>query len=123
MPLPIPIAFGITDLDVGGAEKMLVALATGLDQTRWSPSVVCLQPAGALAQELTLAGIPVESLEIRSAADLPRALWRWRRILRQQRPQLLQTFLVHANILGRLAGRWARAPSSVVCASPTGGNR
>lgn len=113
MSLPIPIAFGITDLDVGGAEKMLVALATGLDRTRWSPSVVCLQPRGTLAERLTLRGIPVESLDIRSAADLPWALWQWRRILRQQRTRLLQTFLVHANVLGRLAGRWARVPKII----------
>src|SRR4051794_4082599 len=39
---PVPVALVITELDVGGAERALVALATGLDRRRWAPSVVGL---------------------------------------------------------------------------------
>ena len=38
------IALGITDLDVGGAEQALVALAMRLDRSRFSPVVYCLGP-------------------------------------------------------------------------------
>ena len=34
---PVPVALVITDLNVGGAERMLVALATRLDRRRWRP--------------------------------------------------------------------------------------
>ncbi|QDU63571.1 Alpha-D-kanosaminyltransferase [Planctomycetes bacterium Pan216] len=106
----VPIAFGITDLDVGGAERMLAELVTRLDRRRWSPSVVSLQPCGPLASKLIRHDIPVESLEMGGTRDLPAALRRWTTLLRERPPALLQTFLVHANILGRLAGTWAKVP-------------
>ena len=43
---PVRVALVITDLDVGGAERALVALATGLDRRRWEPSVIALGPEG-----------------------------------------------------------------------------
>lgn len=105
---PVDIAFGVTDLDIGGAERMLVELVARLDRNRWRPSVVCLQTPGFLARFLDERGIPVDSLEIRGATDFPRALGQWSRILRERRPALLQTFLFHANLLGRLAAASAK---------------
>ena len=61
---PVPVALVITDLDVGGAERALVALATGLDRRRWLPSVVALGGEGALAGPLRAAGIAVECLGV-----------------------------------------------------------
>src|SRR5215207_9199680 len=81
---PIPIAFGITDLDVGGAEKALVTLATRLDRSRWTPSVVCLQPEGPLADTLRKVDIDVLSLNVRSWRDVALALLRWRRELQKK---------------------------------------
>lgn len=107
------IAFGITDLDIGGAEHIMVELATRLDRTRWNPTVVCLQPAGPLAEKLRDCGIPVESLEMRGVRDTYKALRRWTAILKEQRPAILQTFLFHANLLGRFAGRRAGVPRIV----------
>ena len=108
--MPIRIAFGITGLDVGGAERTLVELAVRLDRQRWAPSVVCLQPPGPLAGDLRRHGIPVESLQMRHRGAVLGALLRWTRALRRQRPAILQTFLFHANVLGRLAGRSAGVP-------------
>lgn len=107
---PIPVAFGITDLDVGGAEKALVQLATRLDRSRWSPSVVCLQPEGPLAERLGPVGIEVLSLNIRSGRDVLPALMRWKIELRKRKPAILQTFLFHANLLGRFAAWSAGVP-------------
>lgn len=107
------IAFGITDLDVGGAERILVELTLRLHQRGWSPQVVCIQPAGPLARVLVDAGIPTQSLEARSLRTIAFAAWRWQRWLRRQKPVLLQTFLFHANLLGRLVGRWAGVPHIV----------
>src|SRR5688572_3295746 len=107
---PVRIAFGITDLDVGGAEKALLHLVARLDRTRWTPSVVCLQPAGPLAEPLREVGIAVESLKLRSWSGLPSAWQRWRRHLQKHRPAILQTFLFHANLLGRFVGNCARVP-------------
>src|SRR3954452_18192461 len=54
---PIPVTLVITDLDVGGAERALVALATRLDRRRWRPSVIALGLEGALAGPLRDSGI------------------------------------------------------------------
>lgn len=113
MSRPIPIAFGITDLDVGGAEKNLVELVTRFDRREWAPSVVVLQPPGPLAQVLAERGVPVQSLRMRSIRDLPGALYRWHGILRKEHPAILQTFLFHANLLGRMAGWLAGVPNRV----------
>ena len=105
---PVPIALVITDLDVGGAERAMVALATGLDRRRWSPSVVCLGPEGVLAETLKRGGIAVACLDVpRSPA---RAVWSLGRALRRIRPMLVQSFLFHANIAAKLAAPLAGRP-------------
>lgn len=102
---PVPIALGITDLDVGGAERTLVELAIRLDRAAWDPVVVCLQPPGPLASVLSEHDVRVESLNLSKASQVLQAFRRWCRVLRGHRPVLLQTFLYHANLLGRFAAR------------------
>jgi starch synthase (maltosyl-transferring) len=100
---PIRIAFCITDLDPGGAERALVQIVTRLDRSRWDPLVICLSRPGALVEPLQAAGIPVVCLGARRPTDLG-ILPRLYRELRRFRPRILQTMLFHANIAGRLIG-------------------
>jgi glycosyltransferase involved in cell wall biosynthesis len=106
---PLPIVFCITDLDRGGAEQALVQIVTRLDRREWSPHVICLTGEGELAVELREAGVPVTCLHAKRWWNLG-VLFRLKRELRRLRPAVLQTFLYHANILGRVAGRMARVP-------------
>lgn len=106
---PIPIAFCITDLDPGGAERCLAQVVTGLNRDAWRPAVFCLGRAGELAGVIESAGIDVTCLGARSPLNLA-VIPRLARRLRELRPQLLQTFLFHANLAGRLAGRMAGIP-------------
>jgi glycosyltransferase involved in cell wall biosynthesis len=106
---PVSITLVITDLDVGGAERALVALATGLDRGRWDPSVVCLDKEGALAAPLRASGIETACL----SADRRRPLQAVGRLvgaLRRFHPELVQSFLFHANIASRLAAPMAGRP-------------
>jgi glycosyltransferase involved in cell wall biosynthesis len=106
---PVPIALAITDLDVGGAERALVALATGLDRRRWTPSVVCLDKEGELAGPLREAGIETVCLGV----DRRRPIQAVRRLveaLRRFRPELVQSFLLHANVATRLGALLAGRP-------------
>ena len=99
----------ITDLDVGGAERALAALAARLDRRRWRPSVVCLGPEGRMAEPLRAAGIDPVCLGVkpnrpdRAISDLARAL-------RAERPWLVQSFLFHADVASRLAAPRAGRP-------------
>ncbi len=100
------LAFCITELDTGGAERALVELAIRLDRTDWETHVFCLAGSGRLVEVLTNAQIPVTCLGARGV----RSVWiiaELARQLRRVKPALLQTFLFHANIVGRLAGKLA----------------
>lgn len=109
---PIRIAFCITDLDPGGAERALVQIATRLDRECWDPAVYCLSGPGELVSVLEQAGIPVTCFGACGVRDLG-VVRRLAKEFRTFSPQVLQTFLFHANLLGRLAGYWASVPHIV----------
>jgi glycosyltransferase involved in cell wall biosynthesis len=106
------IAFCITDLDPGGAERCLFELATRIDRRRFEPVVYCLarRPAGnptSLADELEQAGIAVRCFGAGGWIALPKLVRRLGRQLIEDRPQIVQTFLFHANVIGARAARRA----------------
>lgn len=107
---PIPIAFCITELDRGGAEKAFCEVVLGLDRQVWAPRVFCLGPRSYFVDVLESRGIVVECFNGKGIWSLPSVFWRLKRSLRRFRPALLQTFLFHGNVIGRLAGRLAGIP-------------
>jgi glycosyltransferase involved in cell wall biosynthesis len=114
----IRIALCITELEVGGAERNLVELATRLDRDTWDPVVYCLKPRppadeASCVPPLEAAGIPVHCLGMRQIWHALPAIGRLRRRFVEQRPELVQTFLFHANLAGRLAARRAGVPRVV----------
>ncbi len=115
---PIRVALGITDLEVGGAEQALVELVCRLDRSRFAPAVFCLGPRpsgpeGRLVERLDTSGIEAEFLGAQHPAVLPRVLTRLIRWFHSTQPQVVQTFLFHANLVGRVAARWAGVPRVV----------
>ena len=112
---PIRVALCITDLDVGGAERCLQNLAVGLDRERFDPVVYCLGPRpenreASCVEPIESAGIPVHCLGASKPWHFPRTVRRLTRLLASQSPQILQSFLFHANFTGRLAARRAGVP-------------
>jgi len=109
---PIRIALCITELDAGGAERRLTELATRIDRSRFSPVVYCLAPPprredASCLPALIAAGVEVHCLGGRGVWQFPVVAHRLKRLLLAQKPQLVQTFLFHANVLGRFAARRA----------------
>ena len=111
------IDFIITELFVGGAERCLTALATGMAELGDDVRVFSIGslPAenrqdgeqGALVEKLQNAGIEIVSANantIREAVPAYRQLRQW---LKESRPDVCQTFLHHANVLGTLAANSA----------------
>jgi glycosyltransferase involved in cell wall biosynthesis len=101
------IVFCITELDPGGAERALTQLVTNLDRNEWDIAVVCLSGRGHFSEVIETAGIPVHYLNARSFLDLPRLFVRLFFTLRKLRPAIVQTFLFHANLMGRICARLA----------------
>jgi glycosyltransferase involved in cell wall biosynthesis len=106
------IALCITDLEVGGAERCLAELAARLDQSRFEPMVYSLAAPPSDSRRHCVAriedaGVPIVYLGATSVWSFWPAVAELRRLLASQRPQLIQTFLFHANVLGRFAGHLA----------------
>ncbi|MDA0591469.1 MAG: glycosyltransferase [Planctomycetota bacterium] len=110
---PVRIAFVITELDEGGAERALVQIVTRLDRDRWEPRVFSLAGRGPLTATLEDVEIPVFDCGATSASN-PLDIWRayasLKRELTSWQPQIVQTLLFHANLLGRLAAWRAHVP-------------
>ncbi len=110
---PKRILFLTTSLYAGGAELMLLRLLTGLDRRRFAPSVVSLIHLGPVSEKIRQLGISVRSLGMKPGKPDPVSLVRLVRWLRQDRPDMLQTWMYHADLLGGLAGRLAgRIPTA-----------
>lgn len=115
------VLYLIGTLDVGGAERQLVELASHIDR-RFDPAVCCLFAGGPLTTVLEQAGVRVLSARIRSVRGPQRlarlnALWRlpldafrtWR-LIRRYRPAVLHAVLFHSYVIGAFIGRLAGVP-------------
>jgi glycosyltransferase involved in cell wall biosynthesis len=98
----------ISGLGVGGAELMLARL---VESPNGNPNhrnvVVSLTSTGKVGVQLKALGIEVHALDMRFALDMPRAFWRLVRLIRAVRPDVVQTWMYHADLLGGLAARMA----------------
>lgn len=92
----------------GGAEAMLINLAETLDPDRFRSIVVAVnaKPWPHLAARLREAGVTLHDLE--GTAFLKReTMSKLRAILRQERPDIVQTWMHHADLVGGWAARLA----------------
>ena len=98
----------ITGLNDGGAEAVLFRLIT--HDTKNQHAVVSLTTEGKYGPALRDRGVPVVALE------MPRGRLTWRGVqtlwitLRQARPDVVQTWMHHADLLGGLVTRLAGVP-------------
>jgi len=98
----------ITDLDVGGAEVTVARLAAARRAS--TCAVVSLKTPGPVAEHLRADGIPVIGLGMRPGRPDARAWWRLVRLIRRYRPDVVQTWLYHADLMGIAAGAATRVP-------------
>jgi glycosyltransferase involved in cell wall biosynthesis len=112
----IKIAFVIGTLDLGGTEHQLVALAKGLDRSRFMPVVFCLTATGPLVADLEKAGLEIRCLGLRGLSiwrnpiQVAQCLLAFFADLKQEKPEIIHGFLFHAYVLGAFAARIARIP-------------
>lgn len=91
----------ITGLEPGGAEAVLLRMVSSLRDYRHV--VLSLGGRGAMAAPLEQAGARVETLGLRDPAKILAAPLRLREIIRRTSPDLIQSWLVHGNVLAALA--------------------
>jgi glycosyltransferase involved in cell wall biosynthesis len=102
-----------TSMGMGGADQQILILARAMRARGHQVRIVALAPLGPMGLEARAEGIPTESLELRRRlGDVPR-LARLVRMVRDWRPDVLHSHMVHANLLARAVRPVARMPPLV----------
>lgn len=97
----------ITGLNTGGAEVMLRELLRHSPRPEFDSQVISLTDIGSVGKSIQQLGFKVSSLGMRPQLPDPGALWRLSRRLKRIRPDVVQTWLYHGDVLGGLAARLA----------------
>jgi glycosyltransferase involved in cell wall biosynthesis len=100
----------ITGFHVGGTERQVVHLATGLDPSRFDVHVACLQQAGPLYGEMAACGLPLTAYPIKGflRVNTLRQQWRFASYLKKHAIDIVHAYgfypIVFAVLVARLAG-------------------
>jgi hypothetical protein len=104
----------ISGTGVGGAETMLHNVLTRLSPA-FKPHVISMVRTGTIGYNLRALGIPVESLDMRRGIPNPVALVRLIRQLRRLKPDVVHTWMYHADLMGGVAARIAGVSALAWC--------
>ncbi|MEM2352379.1 MAG: glycosyltransferase, partial [Thermoproteota archaeon] len=104
------LLFLITGLDYGGAETQLVRKLPMLKARGWEICVVSLLAPRAYVQDIEALGIPVISLGIQKKRLDPCAITRLATLIRQYKPHIVHSHMVHANLLARFIRLFVSIP-------------
>lgn len=94
----------ISGLGQGGAETVLHRLATAPGQDT-EHIVISMGEEGIFGPRLRSAGIPVYTLGMRAMPATVKGLWRLHKLLRSLAPDVVQTWMYHADLIGGLIAR------------------
>lgn len=105
-PRTLHVVHIISGLLHGGAETVLLRLATatGPDIRH---TVISMSGEGLLGPRLREAGIEVLTLDMQGVAGTARGVLRLFRLLRARRPDVVQTWMYHADLIGGVVARAA----------------
>ncbi|ABA88769.1 glycosyltransferase, WbnK-like family [Syntrophotalea carbinolica DSM 2380] len=101
------ISFVITGLGSNGAEMMLLKLLSNINRDVFEPKVTSLLAYATLREKFEQIGIPVTVLGLKPGIPDPRGLFKLIHMFRKDKPQLVQTWMYHADLAGGLAAKLA----------------
>ena len=93
----------ITGLNTGGAETMLYRLLLHTDRAAYESEVVSMTDIGAIGEKIRALEVPVRALGMRRGVPNPLGVLRLARWLRQDPPDVIQTWMYQADLVGGLA--------------------
>ncbi|MBL7071872.1 MAG: glycosyltransferase [Candidatus Omnitrophica bacterium] len=109
----VKIAHIITDLDIGGAEMMLLRMLRNFKDSKYEHIVISLHPEkNSLKDEIEQEALKVYPLDM-SIINFPVSFMRLVGILKREKPLIVHNYLFHADILGRIAAKLARVPKVI----------
>jgi len=103
---PLRIVHIISGLGQGGAETVMHRLITA-DKGANEHCVISMGSEGVFGPRLRQQGVPVHALGMRGAAGMAKGLWRLHGLLRRLQPDVVQTWMYHADFVGGVMARLA----------------
>lgn len=107
---PLRVVHIISGLGHGGAETVLHRLVTAPTQAG-EHIVISMGDEGVFGPRLREAGIPVHTLGMHGLTASIRGLGRMHALLRRLRPDVVQTWMYHADLVGGAVARLAGIPA------------
>lgn len=96
----------ISGLGQGGAETVLYRLVTA-PQAHIHHIVISMGDLDVFGPRLVELGIEVHALKMKGPVGFTRGLWRLRQLLKQLQPDVVQTWMYHADLIGGVVARSA----------------
>jgi glycosyltransferase involved in cell wall biosynthesis len=97
----------ITTLGPAGAETMLCRVASAMDRSHFENEVVSLTGILDQADKMQAIGVRVRTLGMNTGLPNPLLVMRLARWIRESKPDVIHTWMYHANFVGALAARLA----------------
>ncbi|HYL35882.1 MAG TPA: glycosyltransferase [Bryobacteraceae bacterium] len=96
------------ELDLGGSERQLAAIAKALDRSKFEPIAGCFRPAGLRGEELQGAGVEIVSFPVYSFASAQAAAGAWKlaRFIRRRGIRLVHAFDYPLTVFAIPVGRF-----------------
>lgn len=97
----------IIGLNIGGAELMLSRLAQNNSVKEYNAEhiVISLTNEGILGTKIKSAGIPLYTLGLNSIISIPKVIIKLAKLLIKLRPDVVQTWMYHADFIGGVVSR------------------
>jgi glycosyltransferase involved in cell wall biosynthesis len=96
----------INTLEIGGAQSVLVQLLEGWGDGREHQMVVSLRKRGQLSAKIEALNVPVLHLDMTPGTFNFKKFLQLIQIIRSYKPDLIQTWLYHSDLLGSIGARF-----------------
>lgn len=100
-------------LEYGGAERQIVTLTKALHARGHDVTLAVFYAGGPLKADLAEAGVRLVSLDKSGTWDVFRFLFKWARLLRQYRPDVIHSYLIVPNLVA-LSAKLLRPRTRIV---------
>lgn len=99
----------ITSLELGGAQSGLLLGLPRFENDEYEHILCSITDRMNMAEEFENVGVKTMSLQLHNKTDFM-VVWRLRKLLKEVKPDVLHTYLLHGNLLGRVVGSLTGLP-------------
>jgi glycosyltransferase involved in cell wall biosynthesis len=103
----IRIVHIINGLAPGGAEIMLCSFLSKADKEKYNTVVISLTNKGVLSEKIAEMGVPVHEIGMIPGKLNIKAFIKLIKCIRTIKPEIIQTWMYHSNVIGGVAGFFA----------------